>query len=563
MKLKPFINLFFYSVLIVLSLFITSVNAENQHVTDLVSKVELGYEKLHTGLILAEKETGDQKLIAQLKLVSLLEDQKESMDLLLEIYRDDASVISASKVKLITAGISRFVLQEKDIYNVISIQIKEERRSMGAVSGEVLIQKEIEVANKQGTLDTLLAHMHSMTSTLGEFEHNAEEYDQQLMLTVKNSAIESSLLLDYVGKQKKKLQGKFLGGSTFEKDALAIEIRRLTIKEEVASKTLKLAIDILDLYKIDVDKYRAILIENVGVEGAKLFQGRVVSRILNNWLDLFLNWLGHNIVDYTINIFIFSLIILMFYVFSNFAKKVVVKATLHSKLNISKLLRKFIITTTSRIIMFIGLMVAFSYLGIELAPLLTGFGVAGIVIGFALQGTLSNFASGIMMLLYRPFDVGDMILAGGEKGTVEKLNLVNTTIHTIDNRRVVLPNNLIWEGTITNISAENLRRVDLVFGIGYSDDLLLAEKVMMDEVTKHTKVLGTPEPIVKVAELGDSSVNFWVRPWVENEDYWDVHWDLTKAIKLRLDKEGISIPFPQRDVHIYSTEKPLVISKGE
>jgi small conductance mechanosensitive channel len=204
-------------------------------------------------------------------------------------------------------------------------------------------------------------------------------------------------------------------------------------------------------------------------------------------------------------------------------------------------------------------MMALSQVGIELAPLLAGFGVAGIVIGFALQGTLSNFASGVMILLYQPFDVGDMIIAGGEKGKVEKLSLVNTTMHTIDNRKVIIPNNMIWEGVITNLSAEHLRRVDLVFGIGYADDILLAERILNEEVAKHPKVLAEPEVIVKVAELGDSSVNFWVRPWVENDDYWDVHWDLTKSVKLRFDEEGITIPFPQRDVHLYTHDSPVEV----
>lgn len=563
MKCKSFINLFFYSTLIVSSFFITSVNATQTNVAGLVSKVEVRYEKLHKELLLAENEVGDQRLISQLKILALLAYQNESMDALLQVYKNDETAISKAEMKVITTGIERFLEEEKGAYQLIHEQVKELRRAMAKLSGDDLIKQEVDVANKQDTLDMLLKHSHSMTLYLAEFEHNTARHDQQLISEINDRAIESSLLLAYAGKEHHILNSKMLGASSFEKDALEIELRRLEIKQESAAKTLKLSIGILELYQTNVDNYRAVLISNVGAEGDEIFEVTVITRILNNWLEIFLNWLGHNALDYAINTFIFMLILFVFYMFSNVAQKVVTKATLNSKLNVSKLLRKFVIQTTGRVILFIGFMVAFSYLGIELAPLLTGFGVAGIVIGFALQGTLSNFASGVMMLLYRPFDVGDMIIAGGEQGTVEKLSLVNTTIHTIDNRRVVLPNNLIWEGTITNISAEHLRRVDLVFGIGYGDDLLLAEKVMMEEMVQHKKVLKTPEPIVKVAELGDSSVNFWVRPWVENEDYWDVHWDLTKAIKLRLDKEGISIPFPQRDVHIYSTEKPLVISKGD
>ena len=565
MKFKPFVNLFFYSFFVMSSFFVIPVNAnvETKNVAKLVDIIENRYERLHTELVLAENETGDQRLISQLKVIALLKYQQTSMGQILQIYDRDKVAISKAQLLIITNGIEQFLKEEQNAYKLILEQVKKERRSTSTISGNDLIMKEVEIANKQESLDIILQHMHYMRLTLNKFQANSKHLDDDLIKTAKHRAIESSLILSYVANEHQELSSKMLSASSFEKESLEIELRRLSIKKESSTKTLKVVIHILDSYQLNVDDFRTVLISNVGAEGDDIFEITVITRVLDNWLNIFLNWLSHNALDYAINLFIFFLILGTFYIFSNFAKKMVTKATLNSKLNFSRLLRQFMIVTTGRIVLFVGFLVAFSYLGIELAPLLTGFGVAGIVIGFALQGTLSNFASGVMMLIYRPFDVGDMIIAGGEQGTVEKLSLVNTTIHTIDNRRVVLPNNLIWEGTITNISAEHLRRVDLIFGIGYADDLLLAEKVMMDEMCKHPKVLKTPEPIVKVAELGDSSVNFWVRPWVENEDYWDVHWDLTKAIKLRLDKEGISIPFPQRDVHIYSTEKPLVISKSE
>ena len=187
--------------------------------------------------------------------------------------------------------------------------------------------------------------------------------------------------------------------------------------------------------------------------------------------------------------------------------------------------------------------------------MLAGLGIAGFVLAFALQDTLGNFAAGVMVLIYRPYDVGDMIdCAGGVFGKVSHMSLVSTTILTIDNKTLIVPNNKIWGDVITNVTAQDIRRIDLEFGISYGDDIPHAEAVLSSILEDHPSVLADPEPIVKVHTLGDSSVNFVVRPWVARDDYWDVHWDITREVKLRFDREGVSIPFPQRDVHFYPTE---------
>ena len=206
-----------------------------------------------------------------------------------------------------------------------------------------------------------------------------------------------------------------------------------------------------------------------------------------------------------------------------------------------------------KVVFALGLLIGLSQLGFELAPLLAGFGIAGVIIGFALQDTLSNFASGMMILIYRPFDVDDLINAAGVTGRVSHMSLVSTTIKTLDNQRLIIPNNKIWGDTINNITVEHQRRVDLTFGIGYGDNIEHAEKVLNEIVMAHPKVLKDPEPLIRLHLLGESSVDFIVRPWVRPIDYWDVYWDITREVKMRFDAEGISIPFPQRDVHIYQT----------
>jgi small conductance mechanosensitive channel len=231
----------------------------------------------------------------------------------------------------------------------------------------------------------------------------------------------------------------------------------------------------------------------------------------------------------------------------------ITRRTVSASKKCSDLLKQFFVSAVRKAVMLIGIVVALSMLEVSVAPFIALIGVAGFIIGFALQGTLSNFASGLMILIYRPFDVGQIIEAAGVKGIVDSMNLVSTTIKTFDNQVVVVPNGEIWGGVITNVTGSDKRRVDMTFGISYSDDMTKAAQVLEDIVSKHEMILKEPEPVVKLHELADSSVNFVCRPWVKTADYWTVYWDVTRTVKERFDAEGISIPFPQRDVHIYQT----------
>jgi small conductance mechanosensitive channel len=216
----------------------------------------------------------------------------------------------------------------------------------------------------------------------------------------------------------------------------------------------------------------------------------------------------------------------------------------------SSLLRDFLVGISRRLVMLIGLLIAVSALGVNITPLAAAIGAAGLVIGLALQGTLSNFASGILILMYKPFDVGDVVNAGGVFGKVETMTLVSTRILTFDNQVNWVPNDSIWNNVITNATALQTRRVDMVFSIGYSDDMAKAQAIIEKAVSEHPKVLADPAPTIRVNELGDSSVNFIVRPWARTADYWDVYWDLMRMIKERFDEAGVNIPFPQRDLHL-------------
>lgn len=193
-----------------------------------------------------------------------------------------------------------------------------------------------------------------------------------------------------------------------------------------------------------------------------------------------------------------------------------------------------------------------STLGVETTSLAAVIAAAGLAIGLALQGSLSNFAAGVMIIGFRPFKLGDYVDAAGVSGTVDDISIFTTTLKTPDNKLVIVPNASITSDPITNYSAQETRRIDFVFGIGYDDDIKKAKKVLEKIVTSDERVLKDPAPVIGVKELADSSVNFVVRPWVNTADYWSTYFDITEQVKLQFDKEGISIPFPQQDVHMHN-----------
>ncbi|TDF35057.1 mechanosensitive ion channel [Alteromonadaceae bacterium M269] len=211
----------------------------------------------------------------------------------------------------------------------------------------------------------------------------------------------------------------------------------------------------------------------------------------------------------------------------------------------------FVQAIVSAILTVFVVIAALDRLGVNTTSFAAILAAAGLAIGLSLQGSLQNFASGVMLLVFRPFKSGDYVEAGGTSGSVKSISIFTTTILTPDNKLILVPNGNIYGGNIVNYSAKETRRVDMVFGIGYGDDLLKAKKILEALTQEDERILADPAPQVAVSELGDSSVNFVVRPWVKSADYWGVKFDFTEAVKLRFDQEGISIPFPQMDVHVH------------
>jgi len=320
---------------------------------------------------------------------------------------------------------------------------------------------------------------------------------------------------------------------------------------------LSVVLTMMESQDMDITGYQQQLLGATGQITTDFLEVGVFTNLLLGWGETLWNVLIESGPGLFFKIILFFIIVFVFRKLAKLAHKLVETGMENADIELSLLLRRMILLVVRNTITVIGVLIALSQVGISLGPLLAGLGVVGFVIGFALQDTLSNFAAGLLILVYRPFDVDDLIEAGGVTGLVSNMSLVNTTILTFDNQTIVVPNNKIWGDVIKNVTAQDIRRVDLVFGISYSDDIPRTEKLLAEIAASQEAVLTEPETMIRLHELADSSVNFIVRPWVKKEDYWETYWAITRAVKLRFDEEGISIPFPQRDVHLHNPPQPV------
>ena len=226
-----------------------------------------------------------------------------------------------------------------------------------------------------------------------------------------------------------------------------------------------------------------------------------------------------------------------------------------SKSKYDPMLVDFLKSILNAILMLFVIVASLDQLGVDTTSLVAILGAAGLAIGFSLQDSLKNFAAGVMLLVFKPFRSGDFVEAAGTSGVVKKIGIFTSTMNTPDNKLIIVPNGKIYGDNIVNYSAMDTRRADMVFGIGYGDDLLKAKSVLEQLISEDERILEEPAPVVGVSSLGDSSVNFTIRPWVKKEDYLAVLWSFNEKVKLRFDEEGISIPFPQMDVHLFKEDE--------
>jgi len=522
-----------------------------EHASELLSRINDSiasvkhYEKEMAGA------SAEDRLVLQLQIyqmrIRIMDDIHQMADALLELekagpepeLRGQVEDIFARVTPLLWFHINRF---RGEINKIRARRIEAKAEERFAIENKV--------ANFTRRLDTFyeksLAHITKMKQVGMDVKEARENFIRQLY--DRADELSGRLELALVRIDELEAQLKEIPDDT---DVFKLLV---TAKKGLDTNTagMDVVLELMETLELDTGVYRTQLLTATRDISSGLLGTGMAINLLGTTLKKVAGWLVDSGPSYLLKLLLFVGIIFVF----RFAKRVVrrglEKAIDASDLNLSQLARRMIISTASNLVMLFGILVALSQLGISLGPLLAGLGVAGFVIGFALQDTLGNFAAGMMILLYRPYDIGDLIDVGDVFGKVDKMSLVSTSLLTLDNQLFVVPNSKIWGDVIKNVTAQDTRRVDMVFGISYSDDIPKAESILEDILKSHDKVLDTPESMVRLHTLGASSVDFVVRPWVKVDDYWDVYWDVTRTVKLRFDEEGVSIPFPQRDVHVYN-----------
>jgi small conductance mechanosensitive channel len=309
--------------------------------------------------------------------------------------------------------------------------------------------------------------------------------------------------------------------------------------------------DLMDEIGLDSATFRKVMITATGEVSVDLFRAPVAFELLQDLATSAERWATENGRRLGGRLVLFIFILAIFRVLASLTRRLVERSTRRSR-GRTQLVEQMMLALAGRSVMMIGILVALSQVGVELAPILTGLGIVGFIVGFALQDSLSNFASGVMILMYQPYDVDDLIEAGGVFGVVGRMSLVSTTIMTIDNQTLIVPNSKIWGDVIKNVTNQPQRRIDLEVRLGYDGNVDRALEILKGILKDNKKVLVDPEPTVKLHRFGESALEIIVRPWVETADYWEVRWDLLENIKRAFDAEGIDFPVPRNDVRLTS-----------
>ncbi len=498
--------------------------------------------------------SAEDSLVLRLQLSRVRDRFMDSLD-------DLAEIVTATK-----GDEAHRLLRERaeDVYGKVTPQIWELIRELRLKIDDLRAKRpdtpaaerlalEADLALLAGRLDTFFKHGWDHIKNLEGFGRDTAREREDFTVLLTERADELSGRMDLATLRIKELGGR-LKDAPGDADLIALLTANQKNLENIsASQTIIL--DIMDAMEIPNKMYRAQLLATTQDLASGLLDISATRMIVSKAWNGITIWVSDHGPSYLVKILLFLLIFFVGRFLAHQISHVVEKSLARPKINMSHLLKRMTVTFTKNTIIVLALVFGLAQLGFSLGPLLAGFGVVGFILGFAMQDSLSNLAAGMMILINRPYDVGDLVDISGVFGKVENMSMVSTSILTLDNQKLVVPNSKIWGDVIKNVTDQRLRRVDMTFGIAYTDDIPHAEEVLKDILEKHERVLDEPESMVRLHTLGESSVDFIVRPWVKTDDYWDVYWDVTRAVKMRFDEEEISIPFPQQDVHIYEERK--------
>lgn len=335
---------------------------------------------------------------------------------------------------------------------------------------------------------------------------------------------------------------------------LATAIALVRAKQSRSLEVLEGIVEVVGALGLDTAEQRGLLIRERGKADIDILEGAVFGILWDEEVQVLRNSIVRHGPDLLLRIVLFALILFGAWLLARVIRYPVRALVNRDRLDISVLLREVIVSVSSVLVLLAGTIFALASAGVSVGPIFAGLGVIGIIIGLAVQDSLGNLAAGVMILIYRPYDVDDHVRIGGAEGTVKRMNLLATSIATLDNQLVVIPNRAISGDTIFNYTAYRTRRVDIKVSFAYAEDPDRVQVVLMDVLENHELVLQKPKPIVHMLAMEDSSVAMMVKPWVRTEDYWQALWDITRMIKKRFDAEGIEIPFPQRVVTLSSND---------
>lgn len=333
-----------------------------------------------------------------------------------------------------------------------------------------------------------------------------------------------------------------------DKDQAALDQLNFTDeKTQLISASLRNTTKLMSAAGLDSTAYKSTMIESTGHISTDILNIDVLRNLASSQIDSLKTSIKTDGVELAFRVFLFLAVIFAFWLLS-LLTRLILKITFDRNASSSHLMRHMMTVLIARSVLAIGFLVALSQLGVSLLPVLTGLGIAGFIIGFALQDTLANFASGMMILLYRPYDVGDMVQAGTVFGRVSSMNLVSTTIMTIDNQTLVLPNNKIWGDVITNVTDQKTRRIDMSFNLPLDSDTDASIDFFKQLIQQQPQVLEQPEPLIELHSINNYALEFIVRPWVNTEDYWPTFWAINAEVKRQLDKKQIKLPVQQHQI---------------
>jgi small conductance mechanosensitive channel len=521
-------------------------------IEDLKAKSREAKEKF----AIVKKATGEKRSLAGTQVLDIEKEIRKSLDTLIENIKtlegqgvDIASYLQAAKK--LTGEQSRSVIEEIKYIKVRMDSLKDEREKTEAGEMFLLQQK---INHGQSIIDQLLKALLENTERMKLVGLDAAKELDYLEKELQDLAINTSTRLkintDKINNLKRGIE------KAGEKQSLDLvgELNAFEERKAGLVASLRSTIKLMKQLELETSEYSLQLIQSVGQIDETLLDKKVVVGLLEQWVEDAKDWLVENGPNFLVDVFTVILILFVFKLLAMLSESLTRKAISSSKTKISELLRVFFENMVSKLVMLIGVLVALAHIGVQIGPLLAGLGIVGFIVGFALQDTLSNFASGIMILIYKPFDTGDIIEAAGQKGTVSNMTLVSTTVLTFDNQILIIPNNKIWGDIIKNVTSQDNRRVDFEFYVNKNADIDQVEGILNKIIQQHELILADPEPVVKLHNIEKHALEFIARPWVKTADYWQVYWDITRAVKQRFDEEAIPQPIPKQDLQIIKTE---------